>query len=177
MFAGLFVLGFIAIDLLAIVASIVLLVLYFVMHRRKAFLYAIFAIWVPQILFALIVGIIIWINQPRPLTTDVLIGNYVIDTTFFRGKNAEWQKHTFRLCLSKDSLILYEKLADGSEKQFRGKVSWESGPPAKWSVSMIDAHHVVDPHPTLYRTTNGHKFYYVFKSKKFGNMFFRKESD
>ncbi len=104
-----------------------------------------------------------------------IIGEYHIDTTFFPGENATWQKKHFRFVINdNDEFIFYSRLKDGNELQYLGEVSWRYGRNRadRWSLNMSKSHHVIDPSPTLYRGKG--KFYYVFKSKHFGNMFFRK---
>ncbi len=70
------------------------------------------------------------------------------------------------------NLSLYIRLVDNSEVEYLGKITWANENPEKRSIAMITPHHVVDPHPVLYRER--FSYYYVFRTQKFGNMFFRK---
>lgn len=98
---------------------------------------------------------------------------YEIDTSFYPGKNANWQKEHFRFQVKQDdTFIFYDRLADNSEREYHGSITWAHQNPEKWSIQMNESHHVIDPHPVLYR--NQKQIYYVFRSKLFGNMFFRK---
>jgi len=126
---------------------------------------------------SLIIGVnfLVWFFADVSVDRERIIGSYEVDDSFFPGKNASWQKKHFRFEIREDdTFVLFERLADDTEKEYHGTVSWGGGLYAveRWSVSMDDPHHVVDPFPTLYR--GQFDFYYVFESQKFGNMFFRK---
>src|SRR5690606_22621730 len=96
-----------------------------------------------------------------------------IDTNIFGGTNANWQYDRFRFTITPtDSIYLYVTKKDTIIKSFNEKIIYSSGPPDLWKVQSDTNYHVIQYPPTLYR---GHdKFYYVFKSDHYGNMFFRK---
>lgn len=161
--------------LLLVVASIVLLYRYAKTKNNRYLKYAA-GIWSLPLLLVLGIAVLYLVNRPVTLSKERIIGQYEIDTNFYPGANADWQKAHYRFEITdKDEFILYEKLADGSERQHRNQIRWSEGPPYKWSIVITEDHHVIDRSPTLYRTMNSRKFYYVFESKKFGNMFFRKK--
>jgi len=133
-------------------------------------------IWLTPAVFLGTITFILWLKKPIPITKERILGSYEIDTSFYPGANSHWQKENFRFEVTANSqFVLYEKQKDNSERKYLGETLWDMGPPAKWSIKMKEAHHVVDEHPVLYRSSK--HFYYVFKSKRFGNMFFRKVSD
>jgi amino acid transporter len=143
--------------------------------KNKVFIRKIFNLWVVPVILVISFLILHYFNGPIPLTKERIIGYYNIDTSFYSGKNATWQKEHYRFQITKDDkFILYERLSDGSEKQFINKVNWVASPTYKWSIIINNPHHIIEPMPTLHRTMNNRRFYYVFKSTKFGNMFFRK---
>ena len=132
------------------------------------------------LLIALIVIFIIYQSNYGRITfsKEHVIGSYQIDTNFYPGKNADWQNEHFRFEITADDkFVLYERLKDGSERQYVNDVKWNYGPPYHWSLNIVNGHHVIDPQPLLIRSLNNRRFYYVFKSEKFGNMFFRKVKD
>lgn len=136
--------------------------------RELAYLKKLGLIWiVPCILLA--VGLYTY----YPITKERVVGLYKIDTGFYPGDNAEWQKKHFSFEINeKDEFLFYEKLNDGSVKTTKGKVVWfRRSPPMLFRIEMEHTHPLVDEYPTLYR--GNRKFYYVFDSK-FGNMFYRK---
>ena len=108
-----------------------------------------------------------------PITKDRVIGLYKIDSTFYPGVNAEWQKEHFSFEITQgDEFLFHEKLKDGSIKTVRGKVEWyRQSPPMLYRITMEERHPLIDEYPALYR--GNRKFYYVFESK-YGNMFYRK---
>ena len=108
-----------------------------------------------------------------PITKDRVVGKYEIDTSFYSGKNAEWQKEHFKFEItSDDKFIFFEKLADGSFKKTYADLHWyRNSPPMLFRLNLNSPHELIDTYPGLYR--GNRKFYYVFETK-FGNMFYRK---
>lgn len=112
-------------------------------------------------------------SRPILLKKSDIVGIYKIDTSFFPGKNANWQKEHFWFEIkSNDELIIHEVLDDGTATLLKGKVIWVDSSPDKWKVKLDNEHHVFSSSPTLFRGAS--RFYYVLQSPKFGNMFFRK---
>lgn len=141
--------------------------------KDTVYLKKIKSLWVIPFTLVLLFLLLVFIFGRVDVDRGRIIGHYEVDTNFYPGPNANWQKEHYRFEITKDNkLILYEKLADSTERQYFGDINWSFGPPDKWSISMKNQHHVIDKHPTLYRSNK--KFYYVFKTKNFGNMFFRK---
>ncbi|ODB35831.1 hypothetical protein BB427_16485 [Pseudoalteromonas sp. BMB] len=176
MFLGfwLFILAFIFV--LFFVTAFTCVVRYFKTKEDKYLLRASFWGLLPFGIVALF-SILIWLSTPESINRERIIGSYEVDTNFYSGHNADWQKRHYRFEIYEDdSFIFFERLADSSERKYIGKVKWANETPEKWSISMQTPHHVVPIYPILYREKNG--FYYVFESQYFGNVFFRKvESD
>ncbi|WP_289029069.1 hypothetical protein [uncultured Paraglaciecola sp.] len=125
-------------------------------------------VWViPSVLIALM------LYAYYPITKERVVGLYQIDTNFYPGKNADWQKEHFSFEINEnDDFLFHEKLKDGTVKTIKGKVVWfRQSPPMVFRIEMEHAHPLVDEYPTLHRGNRA--FYYVFDSK-FGNMFYRK---
>lgn len=140
--------------------------------------------WKPLLVVAVLWGLTILLfftatiadhfRTPIRLEKADIIGEYRIDTNFFSGTNAKWQYDHYRFTITPtDSIIFYVTNKDTIIKSVQEKIMYADGPPALWKVqSDTTIYHVVRYPPTLYR---GHKkFYYVFKSNYYGNMFFRK---
>ena len=122
-------------------------------------------------LFLVLVARMAYIKPPN-MTQDRIVGAYQIDTDFYPGTNAEWQReHFYFKITSDDQFVFFEKLADGSYKTIEGKVDWYNSSPSKFRIVVEQPHPLIDEFPTLYRGKR--KFYYVFDSE-FGNMFYRK---
>ncbi len=115
------------------------------------------------------------IRTPLKLTKQDIIGEYKIDTTFYRGNNARWQyAHYYFSINQSDSLQLSVLDKTGKTAQiYKHKINYSAGPPDLWSIADTGSvYHVIKNKPTLYRSHD--RFYYVLHSEKFGNMFFRK---
>jgi hypothetical protein len=172
MFAGIWVLLFLFLLIILTAKTLSQLLRYYKTKSNKH-LFIVLKIWLlPTSVIAtlLMLG---WLNSLMHVDRAKIVGTYEVDSNFYPGKNADWQKSHFRFQIKKDdTFILFSRLADKSEKQYIGKVTWANEATEKWSVKMLNQHHVIDHHPVLYRERFG--FYYVFRSKSFGNMFFRK---
>lgn len=115
-------------------------------------------------------------NRYRPLElhTEDLVGTYQVDTLFYPGKNARWQHKHFQFSITKtDSVILVCKNDEGiPTKILHYHMHKTSSNPPYWHVQADTVHHLLQNKPTLYRGKKS--FYYVLKSPKYGNIFFRK---
>jgi hypothetical protein len=141
--------------------------------KNKKHLFTVIKIWFIPISIISILLMLAWLNGLTLVDKDRIVGTYEVDSDFYPGKNADWQKNHFRFKIQKDGkFILFSRLANKSEKEYFGEISWANEAPEKWSVKMLNPHHIIDKHPVLYREKFG--FYYVFRSKRFGNVFFRK---
>ena len=77
---------------------------------------------------------------------------------------------------SNDEFIFFEYFDSGKIKSVhKGKVNYieEYASPHLKITNLNPEHQIVDKEPLLVR--GNWSFYYVFKSKKFGNMFFKKK--
>lgn len=95
----------------------------------------------------------------------------------FKGKNADWQYEYFDFEItSNDEFIFFEYFDSGKIKSVhKGKVNYIEGyaSPHLKITNLNPEHQIVDKEPLLVR--GNWSFYYVFKSKIFGNMFFKKK--
>jgi hypothetical protein len=156
-----------------ILATIGLLI-YFFISRKKIALIILSVLWGLTILGFTLGSIAGYYRTPIRLTKQDIVGEYRIDKTFFPGTNANWQYDHYKFYITdKDSMffvILKEK--EIPRTFYKHIIKYSDGPPDLWSIVADSTHHILKNQPTLYR---GHdKFYYVFHSDKFGNMFFRK---
>jgi hypothetical protein len=155
-------------SLLSLTALTILFTFKYIKTRHNRYAKALMAIW---FLPAMLIGVVIY--QSFPITKDRIVGSYSIDTNFYPGSNANWQKEHFSFEITEnDEFLFYEKLEDGSIKTIIGKVEYfRESPPMLFRIRLNEPHPLIDPYPSLYR--GNRKFYYVFESK-FGNMFYRK---
>ncbi len=154
-----------------VIGTVILLIL---AVRYKRALKILLLVWGIVILAFIVVGTLNKYRRPIALTKQDIAGEYRIDTTFYPGKNARWQYSRYKFYITRTD-SLYFTILDSRQnpyKIFRYKINFNDGPPFFWTVSADSAYHVIRTGPTLYRGHN--KFYYVFHSDRFGNMFFRK---
>ncbi len=124
-------------------------------------------------ILVLITPALLLLYKYYPITKERIVGTYEIDTNFYPGANAKWQKQHFKFKITEDDKFLfYEKLRDGSYKITEGEMVWyRNSSPMLFRINIDSPHPLIDTYPGLYR--GNRKFYYVFESK-FGNMFYRK---
>jgi hypothetical protein len=150
------------------------LLIYFFASQKKIALIILSGLWGLTILIFILGAIADHYRTPIPLTKADIIGEYRIDTTFFPGRNANWQHDHYKFYITdKDSIFFV--VMNGkqiSQTFYKHQITYLDGPPDLWLIIADSTHHIIKNQPTLFR---GHdKFYYVFHSDKFGNMFFRK---
>lgn len=157
-----------------IVISIGLLI-YFFVTKSKGAIKIFCGLWAVVILLFIVATITAKFNQPIRLTREQIIGNYRIDKKFYPGKNADWQYEHYRFSITPtDSLYFYLTQRGKDLKVIRSKIKYSSEPPYLWAVVNDASNCKVKLTPTLFRGHN--RFYYVFHSDVYGNMFFRKEN-
>jgi hypothetical protein len=141
-------------------------------------------IWLIFIFGTIILVLLEPLGRPMILTQKHIVGTYVIDRSKFPGKQADWQYQNFRFTITNDDKLIFEsRINDSKWKADTVKVTYSSGYHdskigeycnRKLRVHTDSAHHhIIHDNPTLYRLSND-KFYYVFDSKKFGNVFFKR---
>jgi hypothetical protein len=153
------------------------LVIYAMAKKTWKPLLVVAALWGLTILLFIGAAISNHYRTPIRLTKNDIIGDYHIDTKIFTGANAKWQYNRYKFTITPtDSIYFYVTNKDTVINTYKKRLVYSSGPPDLWKVhSDTTTHHVIKYPPTLYR---GHKkFYYVFKSDHYGNMFFRKVNE
>ena len=153
---------------------VTVLLVYFTKTNNKIALKVLSLICVLAILIIVITFIGNRYRTPIRLTAHKIIGEYRIDKNFYPGKNADWQYDHYRFTITKtDSIYFYVTNKDTVLQAFKGKIKYSIGPPDLWIIQIDSSHQIIKHPPTLYRSHK--KFYYVFKSDLYGNMFFRKQ--
>src|SRR5690606_2685813 len=131
-------------------------------------------LWSFLFLIILMVPILKRLHRKMEPEREDIYGTYCIDTTKFPGKQAKWQyEHIFFEIFPNDSIYFYETEGERIIRTHTGSIRFH---PAyrrpRLIVTMDTAFHITEQNPTLYRTT--WDFYYVFDSRLWGNMFFKK---
>lgn len=151
-----------------------LLLLAWLISKRKIFGILLAIIW------SGIFGLVLLSIALRPFIEKIQLekedyyGEYIIDRSYFPGKQANWQYNHFRFEITGDDSIFFyvtegEKVLD----TYKGTIS---SPRPYGSVRLAitmnqPTHHVVSSNPTTYRDI--WDFYLVFYSPKFNNMYFK----
>jgi len=150
------------------------LLIYFFATKKKVVLAILVGLWGVTVLLFILAAITAHFRTSIRLTKQDIVGEYRIDTNLYSGTNAKWQYEHFKFFISDNDSILFivMKGKEIPNKFYKHKIKYSAGPPDLWSIEADTTHHVIQHRPTLYRGHN--KFYYVFHSDKFGNMFFRK---
>lgn len=122
--------------------------------------------------------VIEFLPKYRRVSPGDVYGTYRIDRNFYPGQNADWQYEHYRFKITSENKFVLTEIDDnGVAHQYQGKVTWKDTKTrrALWSAKLSKPHHLQINAPTLYRSY--FYFYYVIPSKRYGNMFFRRESD
>ncbi len=115
------------------------------------------------------------LNEKKVLKKVDYYGTYVIDRSFFKGKEADWQYNTFRFEITEnDSFFFQVTRKERIVSSYRGRIDvtipYSS---ARLLINMPQpTHHILASYPTIYRST--WNFYLVFHSQNYNNMYFRK---
>lgn len=150
-------------------------VLYY-FRKKKMYLYSFFTFWSFVVLLFLILSVAEFINSKATVVKDDLYGNYVIDKEMFKGKNATWQYQHFSFLITKDDVFIFYKYSDSGKIKsvYKREVEFVNyASPHLRILNVKPNNQVIESEPLLVRKKWG--FFYVFKSHKFGNMFFTKE--
>lgn len=153
----------------------VILFLLLIFTKKKGFGTALIAMWVGLILLQFLSFIIGPFYKKKTLSKSDFYGQYIIDRSYFSGKQADWQYNNFRFEVKKnDSIYFY--VTNGKEilQTYKGSISTRTPyTSARLAIHMEQpTHHILTTHPTIYRDV--WSFYLVFNSPKFHNMYFKK---
>lgn len=104
-----------------------------------------------------------------------IYGKYVVYRSKFPGKQADWQYNHFRFEITKQNELIFYYIDKGIIIH-KDSIKISFLEQYQSDRLVINGHpnnpHILAENPTLYRNIGS--FYYVFKSPKFGNMFFKK---
>lgn len=135
--------------------------------------------WLFFILSYLSLFVIGFINSPTTVDKEDIYGRYEIDKDMFKGNNADWQFRHFSFIINEnEEFIFFEYYDNGAIKsRHKGDIEFiESYASPHLKLSGIEPEHqIVENEPFLVRKKLS--FNYVFKSKKFGNVFFKKKEE
>ena len=167
--------GFNLFFILILVPLTGLLLLSWLIWKKKFYVKILLFIWVGVIGLGIIVGIVIKFSSKILLEKKDFYGQYVIDKTKFSGKQSDWQSDNFHFEIKEnDSILFYVKTKENLFKIFKGTITTTKPYKShRLVINMVQpTHHILTSNPTIYRLNRS--FYIVFNSPKFGNVFFTK---
>lgn len=152
--------------------------------KKHYALYALISLWVFFISGTSLFHFAEPLLKPMIVSQQDIYGTYVIDRDKFPGRQSDWQYENFRFKITPDDRMIFESRVYGDYwKTETVQVSYSTGyfnlDKEEYCNKKIRIHsdstnhHIIRDNPTLYRK-RFNRFYYVFNSKKFGNVFFKK---
>lgn len=154
---------------------LIILLILWAISRRKFFGTFIAVIIIGIMSLIIVSSVLRMIFSTKELDKEDYYGNYVVDRSYFRGKQADWQyEHYWFEIKENDSIYFYCIDNYDVRKTYKGHISTVKPSNSERLVLSMNepSHHIVKENPTTYRST--WDFYLVFHSEKFGNMFFKK---
>ncbi len=167
--------GFNLLFALVLVPLTGVLLIIWLITRKKVFGITLGFIWLGIVGLIFLAASTRLLSGKKEVKREDIYGTYIIDRTKFPGKQADWQYDHFRFEITKQNkFIFYQTEKDKIIKTNDGTVNFLEFDNRPRIVLHVDTprHHIIEDWPTLYR--KGGTFYYVFKSPKFGNVFFTK---
>ena len=163
------------ITLFVLIPFTIILLLIWVLTKNNLFANLVLASW------SLVLGIYILIHIYHFFTDKIVLdkedfyGSYIVNRTYFPGKQSDWQYDHFRFEIKQnDSIYFYVTENEKTLRTYKGSIHSPLGYKSKRLHIVMDqpTHHIMAEDPSIYRSTWG--FYLVFHSSKFNNVFFKK---
>ena len=146
-----------------------------ILSKNRIFVVTISLAWLIIMGLVLFVFIVRFFTEPKKLKKEDIYGEYVIDRDKYPGFQADWQYNNYRFEITKNNkFVFYETDKEIVKRIYKGNISFTESYVAPRIKLQVDSprNHIIENEPTLYR--RAFSFYYVFKSPKFGNVFFKK---
>lgn len=168
-------LGFSLLFVFILVPLTGILLVIWLLTRKKMFGTILGWIWLGIFGLILLSGIIQWLTAKTELKKKDYYGQYVINRDYFPGKQADWQYEHFRFEIKEnDSFYFYVTDKEKILKTYKGTiVTIKPYSSERLMIHMEQpTHHILTSDPTTYRSA--WSFYVVFYSPKFNNVYFKK---
>jgi hypothetical protein len=131
-------------------------------------------IWAGLLGLGILFTIIGWFLADKGLAKEDYYGQYIINRSYFPGRQADWQYENYRFEIKEnDSIYFYVTQKEKVVQTFKGTITTvKPGPSERLVLHLAQpTHHILTSDPTTYRSAHG--FYLVFASPKYGNVFFK----
>jgi len=165
--------GFNLVFMFIIIPALGILLLGLLISKKKIFWQAIKVILVGIFSLIAVSYLIQTLTSKKILDKEDYYGNYVIDKSYFPGKQSDWQYDHYRFTIkNNDSILFYVTNKDKIQHIYRGIISTvKPYGSARLVLKMPHpTHHILTTNPTICRSVWG--FTLVFNSPKFSNMYF-----
>lgn len=152
-----------------------LLLLVWIISRKRFVLLIVLTIWGGIISLVLLSLALRPFFQKVELEPNDYHGDYIVDRSYFPGKQADWQYNRFRFTITEeDSIYFYVTDQEKILQTFRGTTSYPTPySSARLAINMEGPEfHVLSSNPTIHREV--WSFYLTLYSPKYNNLFFRK---
>ncbi len=143
--------------------------------RKKIFGKALGCIW----MFVFVLGfssvMLRGLFDKKNLNKNDYHGTYIINRSYFAGKQADWQYDHFRFEIkNNDSIYFYSTNGAKILKTYKGKISTTDNYVSARLILHMDSntHHIMLQNPTIIRSA--WSFILIFHSPKFNNVYFKK---
>lgn len=150
--------------------------IFYIIFKKKIILQIIGAFWISIIAFFILGSIYNFLNSKKNISMKDIYGEYIIDREKYSGKYSDWQYNHYKFEITKnDEFIFYNLNNQGRViNENKGKIQIVKGyaSPRIRIIQLEKEDQLIEKEPTLYREI--WNFYYVFKTKKSGNMFYKK---
>lgn len=167
--------GFTLLFVLILLPATGILLLTWLLTRKKVFGEALRLIWTGMLGLVLILMIIQWLTAKTELRKKDYYGQYIVNRDYFPGKQADWQYDNFRFEIKEnDSIYFYETDKEKILKTYKGTITTTTLYDSERLIINMEqpTHHIMVSEPTTYRSA--WRFYLVFCSPKFNNVYFKK---
>lgn len=154
----------------------VIFVIYFLARKEHKLAKSIFKGWgIFFLVLFVLIGVVYCVHfftDKTVVDSDDIYGAYVIDRSKYSGKQSDWQYDHYRFEITKQDSFLFD-VTDKEKiiKTYKGKVVNANKGRIVLKMDSPTIKIIADT-PTLYRNT--FSFYYVFHSKYYNNVFFKK---
>ncbi|WP_295771781.1 hypothetical protein [uncultured Mucilaginibacter sp.] len=160
---------------LVIPSTIILLIIAFI-GKSKFYLKAVGVMWAVLLSIMVLASVIKWMTSIKQLDKSDYFGSYIVDRSYFAGKQADWQYDHFRFEIkNNDSIYFYKTDGESITKVYKGSITTVRPYGSDRLVVHMDTpiHHIMhDSYPTIYRSAWSFKV--VFHSPLYNNVFFKK---
>lgn len=116
----------------------------------------------------------VYLFSKKEVSREDIYGEYIIDRSKYSGRQSDWQYNSFKFELRNNHKLYFYEMDNGKVTKVSIIPVYFCIPNHLALVKDSTRHHILSDNPTLYRET--FNFYYVFKSPKFGNVFFKRGS-